>query len=203
MKPNPASPPTSPPVALHDRAMEDLRYIRRTMEQAGSFTAVPGWGGVVMGITAVAAAWLAHQQPTDTRWLAVWLAEALVAVAVAAWSIVRKARRAKLSLLRGAGRKFAMSFLPPVVAGAALTGALYRVGDFATIPAMWLLLYGAGVVTAGTFSVRIVPVMGLCFMVSGVAALLSPMAWRDAYLAVGFGGLHMLFGALIARRHGG
>src|SRR5690606_11708662 len=127
----------------------------------------------------------------------------LVAVAVAAWSIVRKARRAKLSLLRGAGRKFGMSFLPPAVAGAALTGALYRVGDFATIPAMWLLLYGAGVVTAGTFSVRIVPVMGLCFMVSGVAALLSPMAWRDAYLAVGFGGLHMLFGALIARRHGG
>lgn len=203
MKPHPAPRPTSPSVALHDRAMEDLRYIRRTMEQAGSFTAVPGWGGVAMGLTALLAAWLAHGQPDEGRWLAVWLIEALVAVAIAAWSVVRKAKRVKLPLLSGAGRKFVLSFLPPVVAGAALTGALYRAEDIATIPAMWLLLYGAGVVTAGTFSVRIVPVMGLCFMLAGVAALLSPAAWGDAYLAAGFGALHMVFGALIARRHGG
>ena len=195
--------PFAPAAALHDRAVADLRYIRRTMEQAGSFTAVPGMGGLLMGASALAAAALAARQPTFDRWLAIWLAEATVAVAIAAWTLARKARRVGLPLLSGPGRKFMMSFFPPVAAGAALTFALYRAGAIDAIPATWLLLYGSGIVTAGTFSVRIVPVMGLCFMLAGGAALLSPPGWGNAYLALGFGGFHVLFGALIARRHGG
>lgn len=191
------------PAALHDRAADDLRYIRRTMEQAGSFTAVPGLGGVLMGTSALGTAALAARQADFERWLAIWLAEAAVAVAIASWTIARKARGAGLPLLSGPGRKFMLSFLPPVAAGAALTFALYRAGATQAIPGTWLLLYGSGIVTAGTFSVRIVPVMGLCFMLAGAAALLSPPEWGDAYLAAGFGGLHLLFGALIARRHGG
>jgi hypothetical protein len=98
---------------------------------------------------------------------------------------------------------FGLSFLPPVIAGAALTAALYRTGGAEAIPGAWLLLYGAGVVTAGAFSVRIVPIMGVCFMVIGVLALFSPASWSDAYLAIGFGGLHVAFGSAIARRYGG
>src|SRR5690606_14899153 len=189
--------------ALHDRAADDLRYIRRTMEQAGEFTAVPGLGGLLMGTSALAAAARAVRQPELERWLAVWLAEAAVAVAIAAGTIARKARSAGVPLRSGPGRKFMLSFLPPVAAGAALTLALYRAGAVEAIPGAWLLLYGSGIVTAGTFSVRIVPVMGLCFMLLGAAALLSPPEWGDAYLAAGFGGLHLLFGALIAWRYGG
>lgn len=183
--------------------MDDLRYIRATMERAGAFTAVPGWGGVAMGISALAAAGVASNQPTGDRWLGVWLAAAVVAIAIAGWTITRKARRAGVPLLDGPGRKFALSFLPPVLAGAVLTLALYRSGTMTALPGAWLLLYGAGVVTAGTFSVRIVPVLGLCFMALGAAALFSPAAWGDAYLAIGFGGLHILFGTAIARRYGG
>lgn len=193
----------SEPIALHDRAMDDLRYIRQTMERAGAFTAVPGWGGVAMGCTAVAAAFIASSQPTAERWLAVWLATAVVAVAIASLTMARKARRADMSLLDGPGRKFALSFLPPVVAGAVLTAVLFSSGAVAAIPGMWLLLYGAGVVTGGTYSVRVVPVMGLCFMAVGIAALFSPSAMGDIYLAIGFGGLQIGFGIDIARRHGG
>jgi hypothetical protein len=194
---------TVEPVALHDRALDDLRYIRRTMERAGAFTAVPGRGGVAMGIAALAAGALAVSQPTLERWLIMWLAGAVAAVAIAGWTMALKARRAGVSLVEGPARRFALGFLPPVLAGAALTWALYRGGDPGVIPGMWLLLYGAGVTTAGTFSVRVVPVMGVCFMAAGVAALLSPAAWGDVYLAAGFGGLHIIFGAAIARRYGG
>jgi hypothetical protein len=193
----------SEPIALHDRAMDDLRYIRQTMERAGAFTAVPGLGGVAMGVSAVAAAAVASSQPTAGRWLVTWLVAAAVAFVIASWTIARKARGAGVTLLDGPGRKFALSFLPPVIAGAALTGVLYRSGAVGLIPGMWLLLYGAGVVTAGTFSVRIVPIMGMCFMALGGAALFWPSPGGDVYLAAGFGGLHIAFGAAIARRYGG
>ncbi|HSJ30101.1 MAG TPA: hypothetical protein VK933_01615 [Longimicrobiales bacterium] len=192
----------SEPIALHDRAMDDLRYIRETMERAGAFTAVPGVGGMLMGVTGLAAAYVASGQPTPERWLLVWLCAAAVAAAIASWSIALKARRAGISLRDGPARKFALSFLPPVVAGAALTAVLFQNGAVETIPGMWMLLYGAGVVTAGTFSVRVVPVLGICFMVVGLAALFGPGS-GDLYLAAGFGGLQLAFGAAIARRYGG
>jgi hypothetical protein len=191
------------PVALGDRAMEDLRFIRRTMEVGAAFTAVPGWGGVGMGVSALAAAALASSQPTAERWLLVWILEALLAMAIGAVAIHRKARRADLPVLSGAGRKFVLSFLPPALAGVVLTVALWQAGADSLLPGAWLLLYGAAVVTAGTFSVKIVPVMGICFMVVGAFALLVMPAAGDLSMAVGFGGLQIVFGVTIARRHGG
>lgn len=188
---------------MGDRAMEDLRFIRQTMEGGAAFTAVPGWGGVGMGLTALAAAVLASRQPTAEGWLLVWILEAMLAVAIGAVAIHRKARRADLPVLSGAGRKFVLSFLPPALAGAVLTVALWQAGADSLLPGAWLLLYGAAVVTAGTFSVKIVPVMGICFMVLGVFALLAMPAAGDLSMAAGFGGLQILFGVTIARRHGG
>ncbi|MFQ5680219.1 MAG: hypothetical protein ACE5HP_12280 [Gemmatimonadota bacterium] len=183
--------------------MEDLRFIRRTMERGAAFTAVPGWGAAGMGLTALAAAALASRQPTAEGWLLVWLLEAVLAVAIGAVAIHRKARRAGLPVLSGAGRSFLLSFLPPALAGAVLTVAVWQAGADSLLPGMWLLLYGAAVVTAGTFSVRIVPLMGICFMVLGLSVLLAFPAAGDLGMAAGFGGLHILFGTNIARRHGG
>ena len=194
---------SSPPPALHDRAMDNLRFIRDTMERAGSFTAVPGWGQVAIGMTAFAAAWLAAQQPTPLAWLVVWLAEGLLGLAIGALTLARKARAVNSSLLTGPGRRFGLSFLPPMVVGGLLTFALYFAGMQRLIPATWLLLYGTGIITGGAFSVRIVPVMGMAFLALGTAALLAPAAWGDWLLAAGFGGLHIAFGIAIARRYGG
>jgi hypothetical protein len=200
--PSPAS-DTSEPVALGDRAMDDVRFIRRTMERGPAFTAVPGWGGVAMGATGLLAAILGAGQSTTEGWLAIWLGAAVLAVGIGAWSMLRKARGAGLPLFRGSGRKFMLGFLPPALAGAVLTVALYRVGATDLIPGAWLLLYGVAVATAGVFSVRVVPLMGSCFIVLGVVALFAPAGWGDVLLGTGFGGLQIVFGLHIARHHGG
>lgn len=184
-------------------AMEDLRYIRETMERSSSFTAVPGWGQVATGLVALAAAYIASRQVTSAAWLKVWLGAAVIAVSIALPAIWIKAQRAGLPLTSGPGKKFAISFLPPVAAGALMTAVLYRTDVITVLPGMWLLLYGAGIITGGTFSVAIVPVMGGCFMFTGILALLAPATWSNVLMAAGFGGLHIVFGILIARRYGG
>ena len=199
----PLTPTDIEPQALQTRAMDNLRFIRETMERAASFTAVPGWGGALMGLTALLATPVAATRTTTEAWLVTWLAAACVAFSVGAAAMVRKARRAHVPLRVGAGRRFFLSLCPPILVGALLTVALYRAGNIAALPGTWLMLYGAGVLTAGAFSVRIVPVMGLCFMLAGAAALFAPAAWSDAYMAGGFGVLDVVFGVVIARKHGG
>jgi len=190
-------------VALDDRARDNLRFIRETMERAGSFTAVPGWGGVAIGITALGAAMIASRQVLPNSWLLIWLGEAAVALAIANWTTASKAREAGTSLFTGPARRFVYSLAPPLFVGALLTALLVRIDSTGAIPGVWLLLYGTGVVTGGAFSIRIVPLMGLCFIVLGAVALFCPWSWGNAFLAVGFGGFHILFGAVIARRYGG
>jgi len=201
--------PDEDPPALHEHAMADLRFIRRTMEEAGPFTAVPGWGMVLVGATALGAAALASRQHEPGTWLVIWLLEATLAFVVAAVSLARKTRGglaaglAAHPLFTGPGRRFALSFAPPLAAGALLTLVLFRLGMTGVLPGVWLLLYGAAVASGGAFSIRIVPIMGACFMLAGAATLFAPHAWRDVVLAATFGGLHLVFGVLIARRHGG
>jgi hypothetical protein len=188
---------------LHARAMDNLSFIRSTMERATSFTAVPGWGGVAMGVTALAAAALARTRSAETEWLAVWLGASALALTIGGWSMVMKARRAGTSVFSYSGRRFVLSYLPPLVVGALLTLVLVRAGLYSALPGTWLLLYGTGVVTGGAFSVRVVPIMGFCFMALGAWALLAPPGWSDWLMALGFGGLHIIFGLIIARRYGG
>jgi len=185
--------------------MDNLRYIRETMESAAEFTAVPGWGGLAMGISALVAAGLTRLTSTYEQWLVIWMVDAVFALTVGGWAMARKARGAGVSVSRGAGRRFVLSLGPALLAAALLSGVLYQAGPAAreAIPGMWLLLYGAGVVTAGAFSVRAVPVMGAGFMILGGVAFLAPLSWSTPLMAAGFGGLHIVFGAIIARRYGG
>ncbi len=189
---------------LSGRALANLRYIRSTMAQAQRLTTIPGLAFAAMGATAALAAVVASAWPVSTTaWLYAWLAEAVAAVGVLGVAMRRKARALGPPTSRGVGRRFLMGMLPPLVAGAVLTGALRASGAAHLVPGLWLLLYGAAVVSGGVLSVRLVPVMGAAFMAAGVTALLTPAPWPNTLLGLGFGGLHVVFGLLIWRRHGG
>jgi hypothetical protein len=190
-------------VSINERAIENLRYIRETMERAGSFTAVPGWGGILMGISALLTALISSRLPSNDLWVASWLGEAVLALAIGGWAMAQKAKAVQSPLLDGPGRKFALSLCPAMIAGGILTLVLYRNALFGLMPGVWLLLYGVAVVTGGAFSVNVVPIMGVSFMVLGTAALFSPLRWANWFMAAGFGGLQIVFGIIIARRYGG
>jgi hypothetical protein len=188
---------------LREHALDNLQFIRQTLELAGPFTAVPGWGQVVIGLTALGAAALAARQTSVEAWLVTWMAEAVLSGIIGVWAISRKARSKGLRLLAGPNRRFAFSFAPPLLAGALLTVAFYRAGAVQLLPGMWLLLFGAGVTSGGALSVRIIPVMGVSFLALGALALFAPPGWGDLFMACGFGALLIAFGVVIARRYGG
>lgn len=194
---------TSPePVALHVHAMRNLDYIRRTMENSTEFTAVPGKGMLLTGMTALTAAGIASvaEQPW---WIPVWLVEAFIALTSGHYFMHQKAKQGNISLLSGVGKRFLMNLYVPIAAGVPLSLLFVLHGLTGRLPGLWLLLYGTGVMTGGAFSVKVVPMMGACFILLGVAALLAPENWGNIFLALGFGCIHLVFGLLIARKYGG
>jgi hypothetical protein len=194
----------APPPLLSDRAMDNLKFIRETMESAGtSFTAVPGYGGALMGATAIGASIIAANQTSVKYWLITWLAEALLAFAIGFLAMWQKARLMQHSLRSAPARKFAYGFAPPLVAGVVLTILLYKTDNTRLLPVVWLLMYGAAVTTGGMFSVKPVPLMGVCFLALGAIAAVLPLAYGDVLMAVGFGVLQIVFGFFIAKNHGG
>lgn len=195
--------PERKPIELRDRAMDNLRFIRETMERSASFTHVSGVGGVLMGAIALAAGALASSADAPFTWLGIWIGAAVLSFSVAILAMARKSLGQGVPLLSGPGRRFAWNVTPPLAAGGVLTIALAQPDLMHLLPGTWLLLYGTSVVTGGSFSVRPVPAMGLAFMLVGVAAFLSPPGWGDAFMAAGFGGLHIVFGIVIWRKHGG
>src|SRR5690348_3135182 len=198
----PLRPRRSDPPEMQARAMDNLRFIRGIMESAATFTAVSGWGQVLIGITAVGASLVAARLD-GWAWVAAWVAEAGIAAGISVASMAIKSHAANMPLLSGPIRKLVLSFSPPMIVGAVLTAVLVLHGLYDYLPGIWMLLYGAAVVSAGTYSVRSVPVMGAAFMVIGTFTLFAPVTWSTALMMLSFGALHIGFGAWIAWRHGG
>src|SRR5688572_25093773 len=196
--------PSTAPASIHEKALDDIRYIRSAVENAGQFTAVSGRGGVAMGVTGLLAAVAAATQiSVPMRWLAIWLTAAVVAASIGVLSMAWKSRRAGASLVSAPARRFALAFFPAIAAAAALTVVLVSRGEFDLLPGIWLLLYGVAISAGGALSVRVVPFMGLVLLLTGGAALLVPFATANLLLGLGFGLVQIGGGLVIIRRYGG
>ena len=192
------------PLAMHERAEADLAFVRAAVERSSQFTAVPGVGGVLMGVSAIIAALIAHQQPSNERWLITWIIDAAVAGVVGGIALVRKARRRQVPLAVGPARRFALGLAPALIAGAALTMGALDARAWQLLPPTWMLCYGVAVLGAGAASAApIVPIVGSVFVVAGVLSIATPHAFADYWMAATFGIAHIVAGVIVARRHGG
>lgn len=191
------------PVNIGTRAIDNLKYIRETMERSASFTAVPGYGGMLMGVTAIVAAYIANRQIYLVDALSVWLAEAALAFLIGLLAMWQKSKIAGQSLFSTPARKFALSFAPPLIAGVTVVLGLWRYGHYYEMAPVCIVTYGAAVACGGAFSARVVPVMGWCFIAIGAIAFMLPTSYGNLMMALSFGALHIIFGAIIARRYGG
>ena len=191
------------PVNIGDRAFDNLQFIRETMERSTHFTAVPGYGGILMGATAIGAAYIANGQAYLGNWLIVWIVEAFLAFAIGLLAMWQKSKIANVSLTSAPARKFAMSFTPPLVCAIVITLGLWRYEHYEVMIPVWMLLYGTAIVCGGAFSVKAVPIMGWCFILLGTIAFFIPSGFGNSLMALSFGVLHIVFGIIIARKYGG
>jgi len=191
------------PTPIDSGALENLRYIRSTIEAAHTFTTVPGKGCIAMGLTALAAVGLETLPQLQALWLSIWVGAAIVACSAALYFMEQKARAQGLSLRRAVARRFFMTLAPAFLAGAILTAALAGQVSREIITGMWLLLYGTGLAACGLFAIPAVFTAGLAFMGLGAATLWLPPGSAHVVLALGFGGIHLVLGATIVRHHGG
>jgi hypothetical protein len=194
---------TNDPVNISDRAIDNLKFIRETMERSTVFTSVPGYGGILMGATAVVAAYVAHSQVYIRDWLTVWVAEAVLAFFIGLLAMWQKSKLSNNSLLSTPARKLLLNSLPPMLCGVFITVGLYRFGHFDVMIPSWILCYGAAVVCGGAFSVKAVPAMGWCFIALGAVAFFVPAGAQQLMMALSFGVLHIVFGFIIGRKFGG
>jgi hypothetical protein len=183
--------------------MHEQSTTRQSIQPNGAVTAISGWGLCGMGATAILAAFVAWRQASIEGWLSVWLAEASIAVTIGLVSMYRKAARQGRELLLRAERRLFTGLLPALLAGGVLTVALLWANVPRQVPGVWLLLYGVAVIQAGAFSVRIIPLMGVVFILLGAVALPLPWLWGNVLLGVGFGLMHIVFGVVIATKYGG
>lgn len=191
------------PINIGDRAIDNLQFIRETMERSTVFTSVPGYGGIFMGVTAIAAAVIANFQPSIRMWLAVWLVEAFLAAAIGFFAMWQKSKITKNSLASAPARKFALGFFPPILCAVFITIGLWRFGHFEVMIPSWILLYGAAVVCGGANSVKTVPIAGWCFIALGAIAFFLPAGFGNTMMGLSFGVLHIVFGAIVAWKYGG
>lgn len=190
--------------SLGGRAAEDLAYVRQVLERTEHFSAVPGAGGIGMGLIALVAAWLAHRQASSDHWATVWVGAALLAALLGAFSLRRKARRYRLPLDGAAARRFSGGLLPPLLLGMVLTFAAFRTAAWGMLVPLWLGCYAVAILAAGAVSsVRIVPRFGAALLFLAALATVLPLSWHDGLMALGFGAGHLITGEIVRRRYGG
>lgn len=191
------------PPSLHGRAADNLEYIRDAMQRSREFTAVPGYAGALMGVTAIGAGVIAETQTEPLFWLATWMIEAVLAFLIGVLAMWQKSKVSDTNLNSLPARKFALGFVPPMIAGVILTALLLYKGSPSLLPPVWITLYGVAVVTGGSYSVRPVPLMGWLFILAGAAATVARPELGNYFMIASFGFLHIIFGLVIGRKYGG
>jgi hypothetical protein len=191
------------PIDIREQASENLRFIRGAMERAERVSAVSGLGLMVMGVIALIAMAVAAGTSDPRELLTLWVGAAIPAAVCGGAASWIKARNSGLMPLGDPGRRLLLCLVPALVVGAVLTVALWQTDSVGELPSFWMLLYGTGVLAAGTYAAAPIMLMGAGFLGAGLFAHALPADWSNVLLGATFGGLHVYFGYQVYRDHGG
>jgi hypothetical protein len=159
------------------------------------------FAGVACNLMVTGPPW--SEGPRQQIALQVWGMVLGVSIAIVSFGIYRKSRLTQTRLQPPLVRKLIWSLCPALFVGASLTHLAMRTQNQAWLPAIWLGCYGAAITNGGQVSVAPVRYLGLCLLATGALAAVSPQSLGLVWLGIGFGWLHLVFGAYIAWRHNG
>ena len=210
-----------------NKAAEELKVIRALMERPIRYSTMSGLSGILAGCVAlagVAADWLIcqHYEPYSNVMLVnflVWGSVLAIAVAGVLGLTRWRERRQGMSFWSPVKRKILLTILPTFAAGMGLTAAIvFRVyvvdkapSELDLIPTIWMTFYGLACWQVGEFSIPEMRILGLAFILVGVASAglfqthVEPYRSATTHWALGssFGGFHVVYGIVVRARHGG
>jgi hypothetical protein len=189
-------------IDIREQASDNLHFIRSAMARAGA-SSVSGAGTMAMGLVALSAMSLAATATDPADELLVWIGAAPAALAAGTLGSWLKARRNGLLLFGDPGRRFLLCLIPTLLIGVVITLVLWQTDEMPLLPGLWMMLYGAGVLSAGTYAVPPVMHMGVAFLLAGLVTLVAPPLWSNVLLGAAFGAVHLGFGHQVYRHHGG
>ena len=207
-----------------DQHLEDIKVIKKIMEESSRFLSLSGLSGIVAGLLAIAGAVVANLiiagTPAAEEWYSVPLtgdpaghrsvvllfadmaAVLVLSLAAAVIFSSRKARKSGLSAWTPVTRRMLASLLFPLV-----TGGLFILITLSRVPAnvtvaSTLIFYGLAVISAGKFTFGEIPWLGMLEVLTGLVCLLLPQ-WSVFIWAFGFGIIHIGYGLFMHLRYKG
>jgi len=197
-----------------EEARENLRVIRQTMERSTKYSTLSGLSGILIGLSAIVsviatsrilhARYHAHQ-PLQSAYPSLgvlWLCELALAVGIEFACNKRRARYVGKRVASPLGAHIIVAALPAFVGALALTAFFALHGLAALVWGIWMLTYGLAICAVGLFSVRPVSYLGSAFVLAGAVTLLLPTQLQLFMMGLTFGGFHIVYGALMGRKHG-
>lgn len=207
-----------------DQHLEDIKVIKKIMEESSRFLSLSGLSGIVAGLLAIAGAVVANLIITGTsmseEWYSVpFVSEAagtrtifllltdmavvlVLSLAAAVFFSSRKARKSGHNAWTPVTRRMLASLLLPLV-----TGGLFILITLSRVPAnitvaSTLIFYGLAVISAGKFTFGEIHWLGVLEVMTGLICLLLPQ-WSVFIWAVGFGVIHVGYGLFMHLRYKG
>lgn len=202
--------------------MKDLSHIRSLMEKSTKFISLSGWSGILVGVyTLIAVAFLMWK--LKITWFVFGRVDStmtfmssedpvrvfvmtgalllLASVATGVYMALKKAGRAGQAAWNPASQTMLLSVAGPLLTGGMLAVLSLFMGYYAVIAPFFLIFYGLGLYAGSHFSFKELRVLGILEILLGLLAYLY-MQFGLLFFAIGFGVLHILYGAIIIKKYG-
>ena len=203
------------------KSLEDIKAIRKIMEESSRFLSLSGLSGVFIGITAIIGALVAYflipdgsirfdeylrnhsaEETYSLRWQLITDAALvlLLSMFLAFWFSIRKAKKEGKIFMTPISKRLLINLLIPLATGGVFAIVLLIQNQVGLIVPSFLIFYGLSLVNAGKFTFGEIFYLGILEIITGLAAAFFP-GWGLIFWIFGFGILHIIYGLVMYRKY--